>query len=138
MSGYFDGHAAVYRDEIRKARKPHWCDACCGPISPGQEYAYHFQVYEGCPNSLRRCARCEAIYRHLCSARWDSDEGPDQELDCGHEYSRVFGKPPPEELAALAFWLPGEPIGTIPPARLQPKPPEDTRRYSRVMFGGDP
>lgn len=32
----------------------------------------------------------------------------DRELRCGHSYEDVHGKPPPPEIAALAFALPGE------------------------------
>jgi hypothetical protein len=137
VSGYFDGRCEVYEDETRTARKPHLCEACERMIQPGERYVRNFQVFEGEPNTMKRCARCDAIYQHLCSLPWKHDEGPEIDLGCGHEYSKIWKVPPSDELASLAFWLPGEPIPTIPPAVLPPKPPDDTSRYSRVMPFGD-
>jgi hypothetical protein len=38
------------------------------------------------------------------------DEYCDPELNCGHEYEERWKESPPPEIAALAFWLPGDPL----------------------------
>lgn len=71
---------------------------------------------------MRRCPRCQVIYLHLegrIRAEGDYDQFCDESLNCGHEYEERWEEAPPEWLAALAFWLPGDPlpIPTAPPAK---------------------
>lgn len=114
MSQYGDGDpAAVYETEWRKARKEHTCDACSESIRPGARYLRTFVVHDGNAYSIRRCERCQAIHAHLSArirAEGDSEEFCDDELNCGHDYRDRWDEEPPEEIAALAFWRPGDPL----------------------------
>jgi hypothetical protein len=112
MSQYGDGdYCAVYDEEWRAARKDHVCSACDETIAAGHRYHRTFTVFEGLPGVTLRCERCQAIFEHL-NARicreGDSEEFCDAELNCGHEYKERWGEPPPEGIAALAFWRPGD------------------------------
>jgi hypothetical protein len=68
MSVDFEGQAEVWREGIRRARKAHHCSACDGGIRRGELYSYTFTVYDGDTDTVRRCAACELIYRHLVLA----------------------------------------------------------------------
>jgi hypothetical protein len=92
------------------AQKKHTCSACARPILAGTRYVRHVRINEvgDRPETWKRCAACELIYRHLCErAGWTGVE-PDPGLACGHSYEDVYREPPPAEIAALAFALPGE------------------------------
>ncbi len=106
----FDGEpAAVFRETMRKARKAHKCSACGEAIRVGDRYCETFMVHDGDTTTVRRCARCELIYRHLEEKMRDSrDEVPDLELKCGHEYQERWDELPPPEIAALAFVSPDD------------------------------
>ena len=111
MSEYSDGECSSVHDaEWRTARKTHKCDACEIPISPGHRYHRTFYVFDGSPGVDIRCERCQAIYSHLSSRMTDSEEFCNARLNCGHTYEERWREPPPEWLAALAFWLPGDPL----------------------------
>ena len=99
-------YAAVYRDSWRRARKSHECDACDLTIEPGHQYHITFTVFEGAPDMTKRCARCQAIYEHLTSRMDTREEVCNPKLNCGHEYRERWEEDPPENIAALAFWLP--------------------------------
>ena len=110
MSGDFSEEpAALWVERRVKARVKHACSACGETISPGQTYARHVRVnHRGDrPEIWKRCARCERIYRHLCDVAI-SDDAPEPDLGCGHSYIDIHSEPPPPEIAALAFALPGE------------------------------
>jgi len=117
-----DGGTDVYpTSHTHTARKEHKCSACHETIRPGDRYTVVFWVYDKMPHQVKRCARCEVIFQHL-SARI-ADEGAyeefcDQQLKCGHEYADRWEMPPPEWLAALAFWRPGDPL---PPLAAKPR-----------------
>lgn len=118
MSEYGDECATVARESLRKARKEHKCDACGETITPGRTYHYTFIVFDGEPQTNVRCERCQAMYAHL-TARMRADvngftEYCNAELNCGHSYEERWDEPPPDEIAALAFWLPGDPLPTAP------------------------
>lgn len=100
-------YPAIWRESEPMARKGHRCDACGETITPGQRYSSTFYVYDGAAQTIKRCARCETIYRHLLAVRGEW-EIIDAELSCGHEYVSHRGVEPPPEIAALAFALPGE------------------------------
>lgn len=120
MSQYGDGDVCVVasRKERRVARKPHKCHACREAIAPGQHYLYSFILdSERSVDITRRCERCEVIYRHLVArirkeGEWE--EFCNDRLDCGHDYEERWEEPPPEWLAALAFWRPGDPLPELP------------------------
>jgi hypothetical protein len=114
MSQYGDGECpSVQDDEFRRARKPHKCSACGETVTPGRVYHRTFYVYEGDPNVTIRCERCQALYEHLSdkiAKEGDCEEFCDDALNCGHEYEERWEEPPPEAIAALAFWRPGDPL----------------------------
>ncbi len=65
--------------------------------------------FEGHWDTVKRCQRCEKIHAHLVEERSESDEWPNDRLDCGHGYEEMHGgEAPPDEIAALAFALPGD------------------------------
>jgi hypothetical protein len=106
-----DGQASVYRETPRTARVPHKCSACREAIAPGHRYTVIAIVFDGEVKSLKRCARCQALHEHLrglCRTEGDRDEWPDERLNCGHTYSEQWNREPPEEIARLAFALPGD------------------------------
>jgi len=115
MSGEWREEPAVVWDErTQKARVAHECSACGDTIEPGAMYVRHVRINDpgDTPELWKRCMRCERIYRHLCSVHMDYDDAPQPDLGCGHSYEDRHGKPPPPEIAALAFALPGEVSGT--------------------------
>jgi ribosomal protein S27AE len=117
MSQYGDEPCETYEMRERVARKAHKCSACGETIQPGAKYAYVFLVHEGDPHIYKRCPRCQAIFVHLSErirGEGDHEEFCDEMLGCGHEYEERWEEPPPEWLAALAFWLPGDPLPVVP------------------------
>lgn len=82
--------------------------ACKETIPKGNTYHRVKSLYDGSWSSVERCERCEKIHSHLNTLMYETDEYPDSRLDCGHTYQERWGKEPPEEIAALAFALPGE------------------------------
>jgi hypothetical protein len=64
-------------------------------------------VFDGRAQGAKRCERCQTIHKHL-RVKGDGDMWPAEQLDCGEEYAAHWGKEPPEDIAALAFALPGE------------------------------
>lgn len=114
MSQYGDGdYATTLQDCTRTARKEHRCCACREPIRRGDRYNYVALLFDGDLSYFKRCVRCQTIYEHLSAKMDDSgepDEFCDEELNCGHTYEKRWEEPPPEHIAALAFWLPGDPL----------------------------
>lgn len=113
MSEYCDEHADIYRVAQKRARKTHTCSACNGDVRKGDLYTREDVLFEREWTHTIRCDRCQVIYEHLlemCRLHGEGDEYPNPELDCGHEYKERWGVEPPEWLAALAFWLPGDPL----------------------------
>jgi hypothetical protein len=99
---------AVYDEKDLVARKQHVCCACDEPIRPRQRYYRVAILFGGRWQTVRRCERCQRMHKHLRDVGGDWDEWPDEDLNCGHEYGEVHGRPPPPEIAALAFALPGD------------------------------
>lgn len=117
MSQYGDSPCSVYEVRERAARKTHACSACGETILAGTRYTYVFLVCEEDTWTYKRCPRCQMIYVHLSAkirAEADSEEFCDERLACGHEYEERWQEPTPEWLAALAFWLPGDPLPRRP------------------------
>lgn len=93
----------------RRARKEHTCSCCAEMIRRGDLYIYEFAVFDGRPDEVKRCLRCQAIYDHLLETHINAeDSSVDRELRCGHTYREVHGCEPPDAIAALAFALPGD------------------------------
>lgn len=103
-----DGPADVYMNVTRRARKAHICSACAEQIQPQQRYTLTTVIGDREVETFKRCARCETIHAHLRDRADVQDEWPDERLDCGDSYEDVFCEPPPLEIEALAFALPGE------------------------------
>jgi hypothetical protein len=102
-----DDVAEVWEQRKRRARKDHKCRACGIKIRRGDLYVYHFSLFEGQVDTVKRCLACDAIYEHLCSIT-DFENQPMPALNCGHEYKEVHGREPPPEIARLAFMTPAE------------------------------
>lgn len=54
---------SVYRDELRRARKPYRCCDCNAAIKPGEQYGYVFGVWDGNAMTFRLCVFCEDMRR---------------------------------------------------------------------------
>jgi hypothetical protein len=96
---------------------------CSDPIRKGDSYWRISVVFDGRARTIKRCVRCQHLHVHLrelCQAAGDaySDMWPDERLACGLDYSEEWG-PIPQEIAALAFWKPGEPLPCALTARCQ-------------------
>jgi hypothetical protein len=111
-----DGESVVRHDvDTRVARKAHVCSACRGPIRVGDLYTREAMLWGGSWEVVKRCPRCQAIFAHLSArirAEGDRQEHCDPRLNCGHEYKEKWDTEPPPHIAALAFWLPGDPVPT--------------------------
>lgn len=107
MSG-FDGEPVDACSEriVNKARKHHVCTACGDDIRVGDKYSYTSLVAEGSVEVIKRCMRCEYIYRtlrnDLAAGRLDG-EYVCPALDCGHRYEETHSGPMPDHLARIAF-----------------------------------
>lgn len=122
MSEYGEGdYCDVWQERVHTARKEHMCAACHETIRPGDTYHRTFSVFDGNPDTVIRCARCQTIFEHLSTRIQDEGERGEEycnpTLNCGHEYTERWNEEPPPEIAALAFALPGE-------VKLQRKPNE--------------
>jgi hypothetical protein len=117
MSQYGDGeYCPVWTESSPVARKEHRCHACGETIRVGDRYRYIFSVFDGDGNTTKRCVRCQAIFEHLSSRmKDDQDEYCNDRLACGHGYRERWEEDPPPEIAALAFWLPGDPVPAVKP-----------------------
>lgn len=109
MSHAIDETYEVYTELHPIARKPHVCSACEEPIAVGATYTRCTVVWDGKATTYKRCVRCQAIHKHL-RAKGEGETWPAEKLDCGEEYREHWGKEPPAEIAALAFWRPGDPV----------------------------
>lgn len=49
---------AFYSKSFHMARKPHRCDECGGPISPGERYRYISGLWDGYFQIFKDCERC--------------------------------------------------------------------------------
>ena len=102
----------IYDKTTPTARKPTLCQACSETIPAGVKYTRVGILFDGRWDTVKRCQRCEAIHAHLVGLRgrganWGS-EWPNDRLDCGYSYKEVHDCEPPDEIAALAFALPGD------------------------------
>lgn len=112
MSHSVDETYSVYDERFPRARKEHVCEACRETIPGGARYARVGIVFGGNAYAVKRCLRCQGIHEHL--RRLDPGEmWPDEQLNCGLDYEDEWGKPPPIEVAELAFLLPGESPGAL-------------------------
>ena len=106
MSQYCEETYTIYDERRIKARKEHRCDACEEPIPPGHFYCRVGIVFEQSAETIKRCLRCQTLHEHLRATKPPDSYGnqwPREELDCGHGYEKIYGCPPPPEIAQLAF-----------------------------------
>ena len=99
---------AVYNEKVVTARKLHTCHACDELISPGYHYVRLGMVFDGHAKTIKRCMRCQRLHEHLRVKGAKMDMYPAERLDCGETYQDHWGEDPPDDIAALAFALPGE------------------------------
>lgn len=104
--GYADEPVAVWCPAWRTARKHHQCMACPEPIAPGDRYHYVSWVFDGSAGSYKHCARCWTMIEAITDAH-DYDVIVDLDLACGRLWQDEIGELP-DEVAALAFALPGD------------------------------
>lgn len=112
MSRSCDETYNVYDETWTLARKEHDCVACELPIRKGDRYMRAVAIHNGRVNVYKRCARCQFLHEFLRGMGRDSYEAlwPDERLNCGEDFEEHWGSPPPDFVAELAFWLPGEPL----------------------------
>jgi hypothetical protein len=94
-----DGRATWYIEDRRRARKPHWCEACGERIEPRHEYVRIVYSSSSDFAVVLQCLRCHALFRAL--QRANPREAIAFALDCG-EYIEDEDHP----LQWLAFALP--------------------------------
>ena len=106
-----DGIWDVHREDRRHAAKEHVCDGCSEAIRRGDLYINSATLYDGRWVSWKHCVRCDAIFKAI-AATSEQTLAIDPHLNCGETFDSLFGSTP-EHVAALAFWLPGEPIPEV-------------------------
>ncbi len=109
MSHYCDDTYAVYDESTPTARKPHACAACGETIAAGATYTRVQLVFDGTAETIKRCVRCQRLHEHLREKGYGDDLWPDERLACGQIYEDEWGDLP-DEIAALAFWLPSDEV----------------------------
>lgn len=50
--------ATFYNSAMRKAKKVHRCEECCGEIRPGEVYEYVSGLWDGMLSTFKTCPRC--------------------------------------------------------------------------------
>jgi hypothetical protein len=96
----------IWQQTRLRARKEHRCAACKETIRRGDLYVQHKSLFDGSWETVKRCLRCDAMYKALddkIHKATDGEEAADIRLACGHEYKKRWGEEPPPELARLAF-----------------------------------
>lgn len=111
MSYQTDETYDVYNEVHPIARRQHTCSACKEAIEVGHRYTRVSIVIDGEASTVKRCARCQAMHEHLRKLS-PGEMWPEEKLDCGLAYLDEWGEDPPEHIAALAFWRPGDPLPT--------------------------
>lgn len=107
MSYEFDERYSVYNERFPRSRVERTCDACKETIPRGGHYARIGVVFNKSAETIVRCMRCQRIHEHLRLLA-PNELWPDERLQCGSSYMDEWGEEPPDEVAALAFALPGE------------------------------
>jgi hypothetical protein len=98
-------------DEVdRVARKEHACSGCGETIKPGHQYRRTaiLASRKGGWSTWRHCRRCAAMIDALRPYLDECFTTEVLDLDCGEVW-----KNPPDDVAALAFVLPGEPVTAL-------------------------
>lgn len=121
MSYYYEKTYDVYREQVRRARKRHKCDACNLPILPGHYYCSVTWVCDGTARGVKRCGSCQVTHKHLrelCRKYSEGDRWPNERLSCGESYEEEWGDCP-DDIAALAL-MSVEGIGSLLAPKEQP------------------
>lgn len=66
----------LYSITERKARKTHRCDACRGPIVPGERYEKHFMVQDGTAITEKCCRLCADAMAEFAKAHHGQHSNP--------------------------------------------------------------
>ncbi len=112
MSHYCDEHYDEYTEERLTDGIDHACCACKEAIPAGTSYWDVFWSFDGDDHNVKRCERCQALHLHLRKKGDPHGMWPDERLACGKKYEAEWGDMP-DDVAALAFALPTDPISTI-------------------------
>lgn len=112
MCDIADGTCPVWDERWVTARKSHRCIACGETVEPGHTYHRTESLYDGSWSRWKHCGRCGRIWLALLKmARQAQDDiAIDPALRCGSSWEGAWDEPPPPEVAALAFALPGDPV----------------------------
>jgi hypothetical protein len=85
-----NGWASVYEISFHRARKPHKCCECGGPIPAGARYEYLFMVFDGEADGYHTHLECAAFWKfaikELCN-----DEGTRQVMGLRDELGEYGG-----------------------------------------------
>lgn len=111
MCDIADGYNDITNHEHRTARKEHVCEGCGETIRKGDTYHHTSALFDGHWSTWKHCERCNAMMQALF-AEADDPIAIDPGLNCGETWESIGYGAPPEHVAALAFWLPGEPLPT--------------------------
>lgn len=136
MSHSVDEHYGFYCEVQRQARKRHDCCACEIPIDPGHRYTIVAALWDGSVREYKRCARCQFLHEQLREVCSRDGGWPDEDLNCGHTFEERWERPAPPELAALAFWQPGDPLPHVTPCTPSLRYDYDRAIVYRVPYWG--
>ena len=115
MCDLADGTCDIWNETVRTARKAHRCFGCkAETIRPGDRYVETRTLFDGSWEGWKHCMRCHAMWKAIHAVA-DFDEHIDPGLDCGETWESAGRGVLPERIAALAFWLPGEPLPEATP-----------------------
>lgn len=61
-------YCEVWRQSLRRARKPRSCDCCGADIRPGSTYRYTFSVFDGNADTCFACLTCDKAMKKFGEA----------------------------------------------------------------------
>jgi hypothetical protein len=100
---YYDEPVEVWHETTHRARKEHRCWGCREMISPGATYQRTAIVFDGEAYARKHCMRCAKLLAALRERDPEAFNTDTLDLNCGEVWTD-----PPEDVAALAFALPGD------------------------------
>lgn len=104
----YDETCPVWDEQHRVARKQHKCSGCGETIEPGHRYMRTAALWEQAWHTWKHCQRCAAIVEALKPKLGECFTTETLDLNCGEVW-----EDPPDEVAALAFVLPGESVTAL-------------------------
>lgn len=109
-----DGIADIYRTKPTIARKNHRCNECGRTVKPGEQYLYHFQVYEGEALTRRVCRGCAYVRQLIHDAAisagcaehesWPLFGNLYDDIQDYPELARLWTEPAPAEFQITESW----------------------------------